>query len=554
MIRILSLTLVCFPMFASMPAFAQSNLEQDFFISAFDKADKKGIFSTLVSEATRIDGDALWCRKNRAESWEETTELLSNEIYQEIRPLKFGRLLQRLDATYPSLHAKIELPEELNYRKKALEKKLHLEFSAEVRSIEGDETSFFITKVDTAFSKRKSNDQVQIGDRITAINGKPIDSWREENFLFCKFALKAQCDTELFNNFRSGLLSFDFLNEASISLTLERHNKSWNLTVPIVADENKSDKKSDIFSCAEIANRDYRNYKLIFGDGRNICLFENKNAPTIALMRIFSFVPEEHNGKVFSPQEEADLLFPFWKKVSAKYKKLIVDVSGNRGGDIPGPITALIVNRPFQDQWMQFKKTKEFENIDFRSKHFTNGRMTEKAYAQLEVWQKWQDLKYGDYLPPVPQFCVADGKDCLTDLYQPAQHGFSGNVAVVVDQWCVSSCSGFVWTLKNYIDPNKIKFIGFPDSADTTYERYRINVWLAPHLKTGFELSVQPRQYRPDDYQSMLALSWLVSATRTTDHHGAILSMTPLAVNQFIPWRNDKKRWLQEALAVAEKD
>ena len=30
----------------------------------------------LVAEAIRIDGDALWCLRNRLEPWEETTKKL----------------------------------------------------------------------------------------------------------------------------------------------------------------------------------------------------------------------------------------------------------------------------------------------------------------------------------------------------------------------------------------------------------------------------------------------------------------------------------------------
>ena len=157
-------------------------------------------------------------------------------------------------------------------------------------------------------------------------------------------------------------------------------------------------------------------------------------------------------------------------------------------------------------------------------------------------------------MPQLPQFCVNDGKDCLTDRYQPAQHGFTGKVSVIVDQRCVSSCSGFVWTLKNYLTADKVKFIGFPDSADTTYERYRINVWLFPHTKSGFEISIQPRKYRPESDRSMLALSWLVSATRTTDETGKVLSMIPITIDRFVPWHNDKLTWIKEALKRAEED
>jgi hypothetical protein len=527
--------------------------DNNFFMESFHKADKKELLKKLISEATRIDGDALWCRRNRPESWEETTRHLSNEIHENISPFDFGRLFQRLDATYPSLHANITLPDELDYRKETKKKRLPIEFEAEVHSIDGNDTIFVITEVDKSFPW-KADFKPQIRDQITSINGRDIESWREENFIFCKFALKIQCDTRLSDRLKSGLLSVNILKEKSINFGLKRGAKLGSIVVPIMdgsRDLKNDDKKH---SCSDL-EKIYSDYKLVFGEGKNVCLFEKKNSPEIALMRIISFVAvENEKGEIFGPKEEAKLLFPFWKKVSSKYKHLIIDVSDNHGGDVPAPITALILDKPFQDLWVQFKKTKEFGNTDFRSQDLIFGRMVEKAFVDLGVWKHWDKIKYGDFLPPIPQFCVDDGKDCLKDRYQLATHSFSGKVSVIVNQWCVSSCSGFVWTLKNHLPSDRIKFVGFPDSADTTYERYRINVYFSHLQKSGFEISIQPDRYRPNNARSMLALTWRVSATRSTDQNGKMMSMLPIILDRFVPWHSDKNRWIQEAIKVAEEE
>jgi hypothetical protein len=158
-----------------------------------------------------------------------------------------------------------------------------------------------------------------------------------------------------------------------------------------------------------------------------------------------------------------------------------------------------------------------------------------------------------DFLPPVPQFCATDDKDCRDELFKPLDNGFHGEVRIVLNQWCHSSCVGFVWNMKNVLK-DRVKFVGQPDNGDSTYGRVLIAVKLDPTAPKGYAISVGPRKsgQRAEAKEGLL-FEQSISATRSTDRYGQIISGIPQKVDLWIPakWDLSWDEWQQEAVKQA---
>ena len=74
----------------------------------FSISSDRGQFKML-----RLDGGGLIPRKNRPESFRETTNKLANEALKNKTPFDFYRTFSRLDATYLNLHTHANFSENL---------------------------------------------------------------------------------------------------------------------------------------------------------------------------------------------------------------------------------------------------------------------------------------------------------------------------------------------------------------------------------------------------------------------------------------------------------
>ena len=187
------------------------------------------LFDAYINEINRLDGDGLLPRHNRKLSWQQITKKLRNDLEDSQNSLELGRVFSRLDAAYPNLHAHIKLGSnyDFNSEGKAM---LAVGFKPEVVSEDGIVSKYLISSVKSQyFIHLDPKDRPQTGDELIAINGVDIKKWADENFEYCKFPLRSQCELEFWDNLRKGNLSWFRRQPLKFSLRLdEKKNKCDN--------------------------------------------------------------------------------------------------------------------------------------------------------------------------------------------------------------------------------------------------------------------------------------------------------------------------------------
>ena len=245
----------------------------------------------------------------------------------------------------------------------------------------------------------------------------------------------------------------------------------------------------------------------------------------------------------------------YWRAKAPETKKLIIDVIDNGGGNIPVDWYQSLLDKPFQEQYVQFKKTSEFEVDSIRKHLFYDDPAKEIWFAKLKASGTYKKIKMGGFLPHVPQFCATEDKSCEIGKYTPLKHKFKGQVRVLVDEWCISTCTGFVWNLKDKLG-KRAKLVGMPDSGDSGYARLFLDVYLDPTKPEGFRITTSSRQ--PLSRQRLpegALVRQQVSATRSTDEHGRIVSAKPAEVELWTPrsYKQTDDQWMAAAFAMALK-
>lgn len=514
------------------------------------------LFDGFIAEIERLDGEGLIPRKNRPENWKKTISRLRTEATQAETTFEFGRVLKRIDATYPNLHAHITLDPEYDYVEKFGKVRPAVNFIPEKSGHDVRDLKFVISSVNKELASRiPEADRPKLGDQILAINGKPMRWWRSQNFLFCKLPLKGQCDNELWDNFRKELLSWS--RNIPLVYKVKSGKKIWDVKIPLVdrsSSQNKSEVNSPKTPCG-VDEKRYPDFKIVY-EGFNACIFESDKFPAVSIWRISSFryrnLPKD--AKIDSLQKEVDLVWEnYWKSNAAKTKKLIIDVIENGGGDTPIPWYKIFLTAPFQEQYTQFKKIPELENTEIRKAVFYDDPAKEIWFQNIKKDGTYEKIHIGSFLPTIPQFCADDEKDCREGLFTPKDHGFKGQVSLLVDPYCVSSCVGFVWNLRHHLK-NRVKIFGSPDSGDSAYARVYLDAILDPKLKSGFELKVVPRPGRTSqDLPPGVLFRQQVSVTRSTDSQGRIISGIPQAVDKPVSRKfdQDDTEWAAAVLKEA---
>ncbi|MEK7354848.1 MAG: S41 family peptidase, partial [Bdellovibrionota bacterium] len=262
--------------------------------------------------------------------------------------------------------------------------------------------------------------------------------------------------------------------------------------------------------------------------------------PGVSVLRLASFayrnIPETDDFATL--RKEVDAFYEgYWKKKAPTVKKLVIDLLDNGGGDTPVGWYEIFLDKPFQEMGVEFKKLPELENSDIRRELFYRDAGKEIWFTLLMEAGSYEKIKAGGFLPEVPQFCATEDKSCEVGLHQPQAHGFKGEIRLLVNEWCISSCTGFVWQLKDKLG-SRVKLVGMPDSGDSAYARLYLDLYLDASKPEGFRLEVtgrkgQTKQQLPEG----AILRHQVAVTRSTDLRSHVMSAIPTRVDEWIPIR-----------------
>lgn len=481
----------------------------------------------LSREIQRLDGDGLIPRKNRPESWEETVKTLATEATQAKTLYELGRTFQRIDATYPNLHARVFMRPELDEG-----------------NTEGTVTfpfKFFPEKVDREFKTSKfrlvvskdAKTNLKNGDELVSINSIPIANWTDKNFIFCKFPYREQCEIEFYDNFRKEILGWN--RHQPLEMKIRRDKKEINISVQPDIKSLNIDERTNDWPC-EVAPNRYKAFKLAY-EGENLCAFESIRDSKIVALRIKSF---QYQDVPFAALEGEVHIFwnNYWRKKAPTVKTLVLDVINNYGGQSPIPYYGLFYSQPYQEEYVQFKKIDEFERPDVLESLFWGERGKEIWLENIKKDSTFSRLKTGDFLEQIPHFCANRNKDCKEDLFNPRPNGFKGQVKVLMNHWCVSSCVGFVYNIKHLLK-ERVKTYGIPDSGDSAYSRLTVFVNLNGEVSIG----AVKKAKKPDQPEPWIRQ--VVSVTRSTDKDGHILSGSPQAIDVWVPriWNQSDEEW-----------
>jgi hypothetical protein len=483
------------------------------------------MFDAVASSIVRLDGDGLVFRAKRRESWEKTVARLRLEAEAATSLVDFGRVFKRLDATYPNLHTRVHLRRELDAVKSVGRVTFPLLLRPE-KLDRGPASSWRVAHVEPSIPLAGAP---AVGDLVTAINGRRLSEWADENEVFCEFPLRMQCDADLWDNLRRELLSWE--RKQKLVVRLERAGSAWDWEVPVGNDTaGPPDPPTDRLPCGVTPAR-YPGFHPVYR-GAHACLFESPKHPGVEVMRIDSFQYDEGDDTAWLGGETALLFDNYWEKNAARIRTLVVDVIGNHGGDAPIGYYNLLFTHPFQEQYVRFKRIAEFEREDLQKDLFwgDGGKMI--WIDQLRKDGTLAAVPTNGLLPQVPQFCADKRRDCRETTWQPRRHAFRGDVRVLVDPLCISSCVGFVYELRRVLEPRATLF-GLPDSGDSAFSR--LAVLVSPTVSGKVLVDVAPRKRATSVSSPEPWVRQLVSVTVSTDALGTTLSGEPQPVDVWVP-------------------
>lgn len=488
-----------------------------------DGETQQKILLALRDEMVRLDGEGLLARKGRPESFLQTTGMLSDEALTNKTLHDFYNTFQRLSATYTNLHSRSIFPKEV-------EQEVDVPWNKNQSIWLFSEVDQHTTKIQVAqIDDPLLQEIISEGDEITAINGRSIDEWLTENFLFCKYTLKIQCDRMFETNLLN--LNLSWKGNAELIYTIKHGTKLVDARVKFEVDPQQRDPLRR--RCDWKADKRYRGFKLVHL-GFFACLFEKEDDPTVAILRISSF-QYKRNQNPLNPfkdiQEEVAALETVWLPRSANYKNLIIDVLGNTGGNLPIPYYQILFKGEFQEQYVQFKKTPEFENRRLRDAILWEDASHELQFSQYLLTGLWNSLRYGEFTPPEPMFCADPTKLCSETMFEAKHHDFTGKFFLMVDEICISSCDGFVWSLKTKLNA---KLYGFYQAADGAYSRLRLDAILDSNVDQGFRVEVNPERA---PLAAGLIVGQTIAVSRATDAEGNVFNGNPAALEKLVPYK-----------------
>lgn len=480
------------------------------------------ILLALRNEMIRLDGEGLLSRKDRPETFVETTDKLVKQTLANQSLNDFFNSFQKLSATYTNLHSRAIFSNKVNQQiDLPWYKRQSIWLFAEV-----DQNDVKM-RIDHIEDPSLAN--ISEGDEIVAINGRSIQSWLSENFLFCKYALKIQCHRQ----FESNLLSLNLSWKGDTDLIYTVKHQDQKIDVKLTFSEDTTTRDPLRKRCDWNESKRYKGFKRIHL-GFFACLYEKEDNPEVALLRIASF-QYNRNQDPMNPfksiYEEVEALEKIWIPKSANYKHLIIDVLNNHGGNLPVPYYQILFKGKFQEQYVQFKKTPEFEDKRLRDAILWGDSSHELQFQKYLNNGFWQSLEYGDFTLPEPMFCADSNKPCSETSFEAKEHDFSGQVYIMLNEECVSSCDGFTWAMKTKLNA---KLYGFYQAADAAYSRLRIDAVLDSNHENGFKIIINPERAPLD---SNFIVGQTIAVSRATDANGNVFNGHPLELEELVPYR-----------------
>lgn len=518
----------------------------------FDSKNLVQAYDKFIIELDRLNGDGLIPRQNRKKSFSQVSKELRRDLVKAKTKFEAGRIFARLDAAYTNNHSYADLSAEYSYKKSEGALKLAVSLQPDLIFEDGKVERYTISSVDeSSFETLSKDERPKIGDEIVAINKRPMSSWSDENFEFCKFPLRSQCELELFDNLKNELLSWH--RKQKLNITFVRNKKKLTIDVPFAIKEKSESKAEDRAPC-EVNEVRYKSFKLVY-KGYNACLYERSDKPGFAVLRLASFryrnVAESYQIK--NVHDEANKFNKeYWSKHSKNLNTFVIDVVDNYGGDTVVPWVEIFATASFQDQFVEFKNIKEFANENYRKAALY------EDLGKIAIINKWKKDGYYDTVPvggffkPMSQFCSSQDESCLEKKWPAVGNNFKGQFFLITNNWCISSCSGFVWTMKNTLG-DRLNTVGVPDSADTTYTRASIEVRMTSQAPF-YELVVEGRSSgRHKNLVENAVVKQVVSVTRSTNQDASIVSGQPVKTNYFNAprWDEDGDMWVNRILTSA---
>jgi hypothetical protein len=343
------------------------------------------------------------------------------------------------------------------------------------------------------------------------------------------YALKIQCHRQ----FESNLLSLNLSWKGDTDLIYTVKHQDQDIDVKLKFTDDTTSKDPLRKRCDWNGNKRYKGFKLIHL-GFFACLYEKEDDPEVALLRIASFQYNRNQDPINpfkSIYEEVEALEKIWIPKSATYKHLIIDVLNNHGGNLPVPYYQILSKGKFQEQYVQFKKTPEFEDKRLRDAMLWEDDSHELQFQEYLNSGFWQLLAYGDFTLPEPMFCADSTRPCSETSFEAKEHDFSGQVYVMLNEECVSSCDGFTWAIKTRLNA---KLYGFYQAADAAYSRLRIDAILDSNNQNGFKIVINPER-GPLDPNFIVGQT--IAVSRATDANGNVFNGNPLELEELVPYR-----------------
>jgi hypothetical protein len=518
-------------------------------LAAESPAPKKdirvAIVETLRSEVERVQGDALDARKGRGHTWEKTVEWLKEEsAHAETMP-DFARVLRRFDAAVPGPRSRATLTAAARPWK-ATAPALPLEFAPEEIVGEARPKTYRVVSVVASWTEANAP---QKGDELLAISGRPMADWSDENFNFCKWPLRSQCERELYANFRDELLSWH--RPQALLLRLRRGGKTWDASVASASAERAAFAES-----AESENTLYPGFAPAY---RGVLLkyYTSTAQPATAILRLRSFqYDHDEEADIDSLAKEARHFYDAaWKADSGRIKTLIIDLNDNPGGAGAAPLAKLLLGAPFTDVFVRYKKTADSSYSSFPARRYWtalfSGDFAKKAWLErLRRDGRWESTPTGQFLPKVPLSCASED-DCESARYSPVNQGFTGRVLLLTNRGCLATCASFVSILKAGLK-ERATLLGEADSGDFSGARIALDVFLDPEEKAGYRVVSAPFDERRASEGSSSFFRMLVSATRAEDSRGESLTGAATKTDVRVPWRYDQNDRQWRAAVVSE--
>jgi Peptidase family S41 len=522
--------------------------------------ERVALFDRLVRDIDRLDGDGLTIRDTRPESWWKTVARLRLAAHAATTPAEYGHVFYRLRATYPNMHAGINLADGYSAKWMPNGVTLPIIIRAELLTPTSPRPVLRVASVNENWANAQpvSDALPRVGDSVVAINTRPVDDWLRENEIFCRYPLAGQCAVEFHRNLARGFLFWN--PETPLDIELRRDGKVVKTTLtaiapvatvntPTVPPPSTPKTAPNEYACNAARSRVPQGFVMTWA-GTMVCVFENPALPATQIWRIETFMAEQSRvkdaipGQLKSVEQEVDTFYEaFWKFKSESVEHLIIDIAGNGGGESVVPWHGLLFKKPFQTPFVQYKKIREFDQPKVRNALFWGSEISQRFVEELKREGTFAKIREGEWLPKRQMFCPSENSNCNAAQHTPRAHSFSGRVILVIDQFCNSACVTFAWNTKDKLGA---RIVGLPDTADTTFSRMEIHFGFAADgaIVTSLEDSANVAN---------TIGSFRIAATRSIDANGHVISAEALIPERIVPraWNQNGDEWAKEAITRA---